>query len=809
MTASNLQLEDALVYARFAYQVGAWQEALRAYSEVFASDPARYELIEQLNHCFLKLGKPDRARSLLETHLKHQPDSLPGLLGLADFAIREQQWQEALAIYHRALALDAGQETIHRRIADLAHCLEADSLNSLVELPAKAACSQLLSLIASDSADALPLLARSFLAMSGDPHLLRQVAQAIANSSAMANSDATPNPNAKASVMPADGATALAPLFLSLVELYGCRSALHPPLPVAAAAPPLPPPVDQAQRDELERDSQLDDINLSWCAMGSQLNQAMHGVTAEGRRPLIVDAGTLRGGSANWMAKRWPQALVVALQRRKIDSACLALAAANGAGFELRPAVPSAVAQWLADPALCGPISLPLAELDALYPSEHFTPLLLHLDTATTDIALLFSGPKHWLQQFPLVLIRGGLAADPQGRTLPQPYHQAFASGGYELLRSGSVLVAFNRPKLVELAAADLITGAAARIDQASSVQAGSVALPAEISGQLVITPSVVAFDGEWQYPAITEQRAFQLCLERLPVVPDSIYVGFPWASLIDHLNNGTTKGRQLLQALDALLPHLQGYSRRITICQQIFFQQHRWLLERAGITDVFWPHATIYDDDPSLRIHPFPLFPVNWQAPAEPEATREILYSFIGARATRLYLSNSRDLILESLAGLPGALIHGNDRWFYQDLVYGVQIRGTISSDDIRAQGNGPEPERLRYIDSLSRSLFCLCPSGTGPNTIRLWEAIGSGSIPIILSDRFRPPGPRELWDQAVFVLPDTAEGVLAIPQRTQQWAADSQLMASKRAGLRLLWKRYGPDTFITDILELQQQAN
>jgi hypothetical protein len=32
---------------------------------------------------------------------------------------------------------------------------------------------------------------------------------------------------------------------------------------------------------------------------------------------------------------------------------------------------------------------------------------------------------------------------------------------------------------------------------------------------------------------------------------------------------------------------------------------------------------------------------------------------------------------------------------------------------------------------------------------------------------------------------------------------------MASKRAGLRLLWQRYGPDTFITDILELQRQTN
>jgi len=796
MTASNLQLDDALAYARFASQVGAWQEALRAYSEVFASDPARHELIEQLNHCLLQLGKPEQARSLLETHLKHEPDSLPGLVSLAEFAIREQQWKEALAIYHRALALDAGQETIHRRIADLAHCLDGDALNSLLELPAKAACSQLLSLIASDSADALPLLARSFLALSGDPPHLCQVGQAIANTTiaktTTTNTTTTTNNNA-----------ALAALFLSLVELYGCRSALHPPLPAAAAAP-LPPPADQAQRDELERDSQLDDLNISWCAMGSQFKQALQGVIAEGRRPLIVDAGTLRGGSANWLAKRWSQALVVVLQRRQIDSACLALAAADGAGFELRQAVPSAVSHWLTDPELCGPISLPLVELEALYPPDRFTPLLLHLDTATTDIEALFSGANNWLRQFPMVLIRGGVAADPQGRTLPQPYHQAFASDGYELLRSGSVLVAFNRPKLVELAATDLITSAVAITDQVRSV-----ALPAELSGQLVITPSVVAFDGEWQYPVITEQRAFQLCLEKLPTAPESIYVGFPWASLIDHLNNGTSKGRQLLQALDALLPQLQGYSRRITTCQQIFFQPYRWLLERAGITDVFWPHATIYDEDPSLHIHPFPLFPVNWQAPPDPEPTRDLLYSFIGARATRLYLSNSRDLILDSLSGLPGSLIHGNDHWFYGDVVYGVQIYGSISIDDIRAQANGPEPERLRYIDSLSRSLFCLCPSGTGPNTIRLWEAIGSGSIPIIMSDRFRPPGPRELWDQAVFVLPDTAEGVLAIPQRTQQWAADSKLIASKRAGLRLLWQLYGPDTFITDILNLQQQVN
>jgi hypothetical protein len=66
------------------------------------------------------------------------------------------------------------------------------------------------------------------------------------------------------------------------------------------------------------------------------------------------------------------------------------------------------------------------------------------------------------------------------------------------------------------------------------------------------------------------------------------------------------------------------------------------------------------------------------------------------------------------------------------------------------------------------------------------------------------RATGPRQLWDDAVFLLPDNAQGVMAIPQLTRQWAADPDLLAAKRAAMLRLWQRYSPDTFITDILEL-----
>jgi hypothetical protein len=45
------------------------------------------------------------------------------------------------------------------------------------------------------------------------------------------------------------------------------------------------------------------------------------------------------------------------------------------------------------------------------------------------------------------------------------------------------------------------------------------------------------------------------------------------------------------------------------------------------------------------------------------------------------------------------------------------------------------------RYRELLSRSIYTLCPRGTGHGTIRLFESLNSGSIPIIISDDYKLP--------------------------------------------------------------------
>jgi hypothetical protein len=53
----------------------------------------------------------------------------------------------------------------------------------------------------------------------------------------------------------------------------------------------------------------------------------------------------------------------------------------------------------------------------------------------------------------------------------------------------------------------------------------------------------------------------------------------------------------------------------------------------------------------------------------------------------------------------------------------------------------NSQTPDFNNFKDMLSNSMITLAPRGTGPCTIRLWEAIESLSIPLVVSDEYKDP--------------------------------------------------------------------
>jgi hypothetical protein len=297
-----------------------------------------------------------------------------------------------------------------------------------------------------------------------------------------------------------------------------------------------------------------------------------------------------------------------------------------------------------------------------------------------------------------------------------------------------------------------------------------------------------------WQRPNATEAFA----AEQLEGVAG--YLPFPWATCIDRLRCGV--------GVPSEPPPLQerfpgAGAIRATVCQHIWALDHLELFTAAGITDLFWSHATTGSlEINGVRIHPFPLYPVRCathppSVPLLPLANRSLLYSFQGAYAPGLYLSPVREWILQ-WPPRPDAQLQRRDEWHYEQAVYREQVHGQPANQDRAAQRSA---EATAYANTLQRSVFALCPSGSGPNSIRLWEALGYGAIPVILADRLWLPGDAELWQQAALFVPETEAAVAALPARLEALAADASRLQAMQAVGQKIWQRYGLPGFVPDV--------
>jgi hypothetical protein len=297
-----------------------------------------------------------------------------------------------------------------------------------------------------------------------------------------------------------------------------------------------------------------------------------------------------------------------------------------------------------------------------------------------------------------------------------------------------------------------------------------------------------------WQRPNATEAYAAEQ-LAGADSGADGGYLAFPWASWIDVARDHPAPAAPL-QSRPAAAP-------LASVGQHIEMLQHADLLRRCGVSDLFWSHATAgLHHHRGLRIHPFPLYPVRcathppaqWLVPLE---ERRWLYSFQGVYRPELYLTPVRQWIL-ALPPRADALVEGRSEWHFEQQVYREQVHGEIPDP---ARHGELKREAESYVATLRQSLFALCPSGSGPNSIRLWEALGYGAIPVLLADTLALPGDPALWRQAVLVVPETAAAVAALPARLQALAQDSATLQAMAAAGRQLWQRYGLPDFCADV--------
>lgn len=345
-----------------------------------------------------------------------------------------------------------------------------------------------------------------------------------------------------------------------------------------------------------------------------------------------------------------------------------------------------------------------------------------------------------------------------------------------------------------------------AKVPPAIRAETAPLPLPSR-DGDLYVDRNIVAYDAHWQHPAITEQHAFNQVRLLAMRGGNAAYLGFPWATLIDvsNHNKGDTDRLSALQSgLERAARAVSGYKQVITVCQHIHMLNFPELFEAAGVTDVFWSHATHgrirFGDDRGLAIHPFPLYPVQIpEGPEIPIEERPYLFSFVGAKATPIYLTQSRTFLIEELAEHPRGLVRDRETWHYNKVVYDHQVLARAQSSAGLIDTNASE----EFKQVMAQTQFALCPSGTGPNSIRLWETICSGAIPVVLADTYKAPGSQSIWEQAVIQCGEDRQSISELPARLEAIAADTEALRRRRAALKILAARYGRTNFVPDVLK------
>lgn len=231
-------------------------------------------------------------------------------------------------------------------------------------------------------------------------------------------------------------------------------------------------------------------------------------------------------------------------------------------------------------------------------------------------------------------------------------------------------------------------------------------------------------YNNEWQKPVITEYQIFKLFNEQSTIPVD--YFAFPWATMIDNIKNKKLYNFVSKYKIES--------TQCFTVMQHIYYFKYLDIIKQIGITHVFTPHKTInfleLEKKYGLKIISFSLYPAqsieNFSLNITNISSRKYLISFIGQYNPKCYISKIRNIIFDiykNQSEYSDCLVKKRSEWHYECMVYG----SSSSTNKTNEQ---------EYSENLLDTKFSLCPSGSGPNSIRIWESMSYGTIPVILAD-------------------------------------------------------------------------
>lgn len=197
----------------------------------------------------------------------------------------------------------------------------------------------------------------------------------------------------------------------------------------------------------------------------------------------------------------------------------------------------------------------------------------------------------------------------------------------------------------------------------------------------------------------------------------DINYLAIPWTQILNSgwLNFPNKKTFQYY--ISELYNTNLEQKNNITVCQHDDYMKLENIFRHLGITTVF---STLHNKNNKLDgINIVPIsFTNNFKF--ENIINKDILFSFVGAYTTH----SVRQKMFNKLKG-PNII--------YRDS-YHVDTNVVINN-------NHKKNQEEEYKSILQRSRFSLCPRGSSPSSVRFWESLAAGAIPILISDDWDLP--------------------------------------------------------------------
>nr|WP_320136357.1 hypothetical protein [uncultured Amphritea sp.] len=273
-------------------------------------------------------------------------------------------------------------------------------------------------------------------------------------------------------------------------------------------------------------------------------------------------------------------------------------------------------------------------------------------------------------------------------------------------------------------------------------------------TSEIDIKPSSSEDVNFWQYPCATEKQAYENHqvitspghIDRLSKEVN-LYLPLPWATYIDKKefpDAYLTKIKNHIRKY-CVIANQNGYQLKVhTVCQHIHWVRILDKAEWLGVTNLHLSHKDSQSEDKQkevgtkLQLNGWTLIAVNYETPErclgmerKPINERRLLASFIGAHMPH-YLDDSRIKLFEAAKeyNSDDILVDLGNEWHFNKVVYEEQV---LNRRVEQTHLDEHDKRTLRYNMILSDSKFSLCPVGAGPNTLRFWESIAVGTIPVI----------------------------------------------------------------------------